>query len=346
MENPTLLQLGIIGCGYQGQNMARAAKKSGAFRIEACVDPDVAAAERLAKEMDNTRTYTTLDAMLKGSAIDAVVIATPHYLLCPLTIAAIQAGKHVLCEKPLGIIESEAAQIEKAAAKAGVCVEAGYSFRRLPGWERVHGLLRAGAIGDMVAMTGIFSFPPMNTGWAASPDTGGGPMLFAGSHLIDQMLWYADAVPVEIYAQMHHRSDTGADEITAFQMQFATGVFAQGLVTQTESALAYRLDIRGRKGSLSLRPIGFLDFEVEVQSTVAPEYAQPTKLRSLLADDARLVMHVPQLESFASSIRDHHAPAVSAAAGRQVLRVIDAIFASGKAGQPVNFNGERLRNDA
>jgi predicted dehydrogenase len=345
MANPPLLRLGIIGCGYQGLNMARAAKKSAAFQVEACVDPDMAAAERLSKEMGGTRVYSTLDAMLKDSVIDAAVIATPHHLLCPLTLAAIQAGKHVLCEKPLGIIESEAAQIERAAAKAGVCVEAGYSFRRLPGWERAHSLLRTGAIGDMVAMTGMFSFPPMNTGWAAAPDTGGGPLFFAGSHLIDQMLWYADAAPVEVFAQMRHRTDTGTDEATAFQIHFDSGVFAQGLVTQTEGALAYRLDVRGRKGNLNLRPIGFLDFEVEVQSMVMPEYAQPTRLRSLVTDDVRLVMHVPQLQSFAAAIRDQRSPTVDVAAGRQVLRVIDAIFASGKAGQAVRLGKERLRND-
>lgn len=341
-----VLRLGIVGCGYQGQQMARAAKIGGAFRVEACVDPNMAAAESLAEEIGHARGYSSLESMLKDDGIDAVVIATPHHLLCPLTLVAIQAGKHVLCEKPLGVIESEAAQIEKAARKADVCVEAGYSFRRLPGWERTQSLLRAGTIGDIVAMTGMFSFPSMDSGWAAAPDTGGGPMLFAGSHLIDQMLWFADAEAVEVFAQIRRRPDTGADEVTAFQIRFATGVFAQGLVTQTESALAYRLEIRGRNGNLNLRPVGFLDFEIEVQSTTVPEYAQPTKLRSLLPDDARLVMHVPQLKSFATAIREHREPAVSVAAGRRVLRVIDAVFTSDKAGRPVSVSAERLRNDA
>jgi predicted dehydrogenase len=93
--------------------------------------------------------------------------------------------------------------------------------------------------------------------------------------------------------------------------------------------------VHGCTGCIRVRTVGFLNFAVEVESTVLPEYTQSTRLHTPYEDDVRMVMHVPQVEAFAQSIRAGTSPAVTLAEARAALSVIDAAFKSGKAGVPV-----------
>ena len=74
-------------------------------------------------------THPSLDALLAASDVDAVIVATPHHLLAPLSLLAIRAGKHVLVEKPIALDEQQAKEVEFAAASGGLTCMAGYSFR-------------------------------------------------------------------------------------------------------------------------------------------------------------------------------------------------------------------------
>lgn len=344
MSNHGRMKIGIVGCGYQGKNMARSCAHSAAWQVAACADPTTEAAQKLASEMQTPAVFDSIDALLANSDVDAVIVAVPHHQLCPISLTAIHAGKHVLVEKPVGLIEAEAAQLERAAEKAGVVVEAGYSFRRLPGWTKAKALIDAGAIGEITAVMGLFTSEPLDKGWAAAPDTGGGPLLFFGSHLIDQIIWYLNDAPVEVFAHMTHRADTKADDVTSLQIVFARGAVAQCLISQAGPAFSNSLDVFGRAGRINIRPVGFLDYAVDVESSVLPEYAKTTRLHTPYAVDPRTVMHVPQVEAFAAAIRQRIEPAVTLTEARTVLSVIDAAFKSAKAGAPVRLAEERSRN--
>ncbi len=210
--------------------------------------------------------------------MDAVFVATSHDALYECSLAAIQAGKHVLAEKPIGMDEKEAAQLEEAVARSNVCFMSGYSFRYIAAWQKVRELLQAGAVGEIQAITGAIGIGPMSAGWRASPDTGGGPMLYVGSHLVDQILWYMEDDPVEVVADIRYRADTRADETTTFQIQFSRGAVAQGMVTQTAHAGLYsNLDIYGRQGRIGLHGVGFT-YSIDVVSSALPAYNQPTSI--------------------------------------------------------------------
>lgn len=328
------LRVGIVGCGYQGGILARAALKTPALRVVACADPDREAARKLAADAGAATAHPSIEDMLAGAEVDIVFVATPHHLLCETALTAIWAGKPTLIEKPLGVIEAEAARIEKAAAEAGVFVEAGYSFRDLPAWRRAYELVRADAVGPVLTITGSFTTPPMLKGWKAGPETGGGPLLFVGPHLIDQILWLMADTPVEVYASVTRRADIKADEISIFQIRFANGASAQYVVAQTTPTLDYRLNILGRDGRITLNTVGFLDQEIVIQSNRIAEYAQPTTLHPVLADDPRIVKHVAQLTRLAGAIHTGGQPFVALGAGRMVLKVTDAVFRSGASGRP------------
>jgi len=338
MQTQTRLRVGIAGCGYQGGILAKAVAKSASWQVAACADPNLEAAHGVAAASGNVAAYASADEMLENSALDAVFVATPHHLLCPIALMAIRAGKHVLVEKPAGVIEAEVEQLAKAAAKAGVCVEPGYSFRYIPAWRRVSELLEAGAVGEIQAITGVFAWPPMLEGWQASPETGGGPLLFLGSHLVDQILWYAGDKPVEVHASVSRRADTRADDTSAFQVRFSRGAVAQCLVTQASSVRVFdRLHLYGREGHISLEQAGFLDFEIAIHSARLPEYAEEQKIRLPLADDPRMIKHQAQLEAFAQAIHEGRQPPITLADGRNVLKVIDAVFRSGETRRPVHL---------
>ena len=337
MESQSTLRIGLVGCGGHGRNLAHAVVRSKALRLVACADPDEAAASRAAALAPEVSTHTSVEALLADRDVDAILVATPHHLLAPITLAALQAGKHVMAEKPIGLNEPEAMEIEQAAAKAGVCFMAGYSFRFLMA-RYVHELLEAGVAGEIRMISGAIGYGPMNNGWNAYPETGGGPLLFLGSHLVDMVLWFLNDEPQEVFASIDCRADTGADNTSAFQIRFAQGAVAQCLVTQTASGFFYEVSLHGSAGSISLRGRSFLHFEIEVTSNTVATYREPTLIRPLIWGDHISAMLVPELEEFAQAIREHHTPEISAAEGRRVLRVLDAVIKSGNSNQSVSLS--------
>jgi predicted dehydrogenase len=334
MRTQSPLRVGLVGCGNQGGALAEAIGRTTALHLVACADPDHAAASRVAALGRDVSTHASVEALLGESDVDAILVATPHHVLCPVALAAIRAGKHVMVEKPIALVEREAVEIEAAAERAGVCFMSGYSFRFSMA-RHVHDLIVAGAVGEIRAITGAIGCPPLDKGWAAFPETGGGPLLYLGSHLVDMVLWFAGDQPIEVSGDVRRRADTGADDTSAFQVRFARGLIAQCLVTQAASTFFYTLDIHGDVGRITLRGWNFLQFEIEVSSRTNPAYAQPTIIRPRIARDNITMMFVPELEEFASAVREKRQPAVTAADGRQVLKVLDAVVRASRADRSI-----------
>lgn len=334
MQNQTRLHVGIVGCGYQGGLWAQTIARGNAFQVTGCADPDQAAATRVASIVGNAATFASIEEMLTRAEVDAVIVATAHQPLCECALATIRAGKHVLAEKPIGINEREAAQLEEAVTRGNVCFMTGYSFRYIAALQKARELLQQGAVGEIHTISGSIGIGPLLKGWKAMLETGGGPMLYVGSHLVDETLWYIGDDPVEVYADIRYRADTRADETTTFQIQFARGAVAQGMVTQAATGFFNNLDIFGNQGRISLRGISF-DYGVEVVSSTLPSYSQPTSVHFRQMDDLRILMHLPQLAEFVQAIRERRQPSCTVSDGRRVLKVLDAFQRSQLAGQPV-----------
>jgi predicted dehydrogenase len=337
MENQERLRVGIVGCGYQGGILARSIRESDAWQVTACADPDREAAGQVAAIGGSAAVHPSVQELLQHSEVDAVFVATSHDALYECSLAAIRAGKHVLTEKPMGMNEKEAAQLEEAVVQANISFMAGYSFRHIAAWQKVRELLDAGAVGEIYSISASMSIGPLSEGWIASPETGGGPLLYVGSHLVDQLLWYLGDDPVEVSASIRYRADTKADETTTIQLWFARGAVVQAMVSQASTRFINNLDIFGRQGFIALRGGGF-NYTVEVASEVLPAYAQPTTLHFPQVQDRRILMHLPQLAEFAQAIRERRQPSCTVNDGRQVLKIIDAIFESDRARQPVRIS--------
>jgi predicted dehydrogenase len=341
MDEPEAVRVGVVGCGNHGGALAQAVVRSDTLRLVACADPDASAVRRVAGFSDGVSTHPSLEALLEASDVDALLIATPHDVLAPLALSAIRAGKHLLIEKPMAMDEPQAKEVEFAAASAGVTCMVGYSFRYGMG-RYVRELLSQGAVGDLRAITGSIGTPPLNTDWIAEPQSGGGPLLFVGCHLIDLSLWFTGDDPASVWATVQYRPDTGADDTSAIYLEFSNGRIAQFYVTQSAASFFYDLQVIGGGGSIALRGRNFVQFEIEVQSTAVAMYREPTIIRPAMQRDHITTMLMPELVEFADAIERRRAPAITASDGRRVLRVLDAVVASGRSHQPVAMGGPIL----
>jgi len=201
MESQGQVRVGIVGCGYQGRLMAQAIDRTGRLRVAACADPVKQAAAAVAALAGHAEVYASADELLDKSEVDAVIIATPHHVLHEIALAAIGTGKHVLAEKPIATNERQAARIEEAVAHANICYMSGYSLRFFVAQQQVHDLLAAGAVGEIQAVTAGIGQPPLS-GWLADAETGGGALLYLGSHVVDEILWFVQDEPVKVYADV------------------------------------------------------------------------------------------------------------------------------------------------
>jgi predicted dehydrogenase len=278
-------------------------------------------------------TRASVAALLAEADVDAVVIATPHHLLAPSALAALRARKHLLAEKPIALNASEAAEVAGEVARSGATYMAGYSLCFSMG-RHMRDLIAAGAGGDVRSITGVFATGPFDDDWSAYPETGGGPLLYVGCHLIDLALWLLADDPVEVFADVGRRADTGADDTTTLQIRFAKGARAQFLVTQAASTVFYGLGLHGRAGSIQLRGHNLLQVEIEVSSAALRAYAEPTVIQPGVRRDNITAMLVPELEEFAAAVRERRLPTIIVEDGWRVLRVLARSWSpGGRAGR-------------
>ena len=189
------LRAGIVGCGLMGQKRAAA---HGADVLIGCHDrqPDLAAA--LAQRY-GARACASLEELL-GLAPDVVVVATTHDQLAPLSCRALEAGAHVLLEKPAGIGVAEVDAVAAAAAAADRLVKVGFNHRFHPGIRRAVETARAGRFGEVMFMRARYGHggrPGYESEWRADPArSGGGELTDQGMHLLDLTHWLLGELPL------------------------------------------------------------------------------------------------------------------------------------------------------
>jgi predicted dehydrogenase len=193
---------GFVGAG----NVTEAkASPTGAFtqdrsRVVAVTRADPARAEAYAQEHGIARAYATVDELCADPEVNAVFVCTPHHLHQEHALAAIRAGKHVLCEKPLTIATADGAEIVAAANRAGVVLAVAYYRRFYPVLERLREVVASGRLGTLTSAHLVcrsYSIPPRPPVGADRPSSwrtrrdlaGGGALTDVGSHRLDILFW-------------------------------------------------------------------------------------------------------------------------------------------------------------
>jgi predicted dehydrogenase len=195
------LRIAVVGAGRAGLVHARnfAAGVPGG-RLAALADPDPGALARAAQEVGCERTFTDVAQAVADDAIDGVVIASPTFTHAEIAVAALAAGKHVLCEKPLASSAGEGAAIAAAAeASAGTFLMA-FMRRFDDGFVRAEQRIRAGDIGEPLFVRSTGRGPGLPPEWALDPEQAIGLIAEVNSHDLDTVRWLSGQEFVSVHA--------------------------------------------------------------------------------------------------------------------------------------------------
>jgi predicted dehydrogenase len=250
------LNIGIIGFGLMGLQRARAIALLQPHRLAAVYDPDQARAAGYAAEMGYD-VESSYQALIERPDIDIVMIAVPHFRSREIAVAAFRAGKHVFCEKPLGVNMRDCDAILRAAERACRRLGVGFNYRFYPGIQEARRRMEAGDIGvptHLRCVMGHGGRPGMENEWKTSKaKCGGGALLDPGIHIIDLIAFLMG--PIRDGSASLFRSFWNIDvEDNAFvTLRTEAGCHAQVHLSITEWKSKFSMDIFGTEGSLSIR---------------------------------------------------------------------------------------------
>lgn len=333
------MKIGIVGCGLIGHRRALVAHQAG---DELCLVADLNQ-EAAAKTASIQQTEWTQDwqAVTGHPEIDAVVVATVNKSLLPITRAALQSGKHVLCEKPLGRNAWEAKEMVTAAQHADRVLKVGFNHRHHPALWRAHELAKSGKIGPLMSIRATYGHggrPGYDQEWRGNADlAGGGELLDQGVHIIDLCRWFlGDFTQVSgmistWFWQVAPLEDNGFALLCT-----AAGQIATIHTSWTQWKNLFRMEIFGRDGYLLINGLG---------GSYGPEQLTLGIRRPESGPPHEEVWEFPgpdiswqaEWQEFKSAIREGRLPVGNGHDGYQAARTIDAIYESARTRQVVSI---------
>ena len=209
------LRFGVLGAAKIAREkvippLMRAAR----CEVVALASRDAARAAEVAGRLGIARSYGSYEQLLADPAIDAIYNPLPNHLHVPWTIKAAEAGKHVLCEKPIGLDAGECARLIAARDRTGVVIQEAFMVRTHPQWLRARDLVRGGRIGELKAIHGHFSYhlvDPANVRNVA--EWGGGGLLDIGCYPINTSRFVTGLEPTRVAALIERDPATGIDRL-------------------------------------------------------------------------------------------------------------------------------------
>lgn len=347
MNDP--VRIGIVGAGgiANGRHLPRFTETDGAEIVAICdIVPDKAT--KAAKQYDIPATYTDYLEMYDRENLDGAIICTPNDVHCPATIAALERGINVLCEKPMALDPAEGRSMIEAAEQAGKILTFGYHYRHMPNVMAAHRVVESGELGDvyMVRVSALRrrGIPSWGT-FVHKHIQGGGAMIDFGVHLLDSALWLmGNPKAVEVCASLsqrlgkqpnvnewgewNHQEFTVEDQVAAF-------IRFDGNVTMLlECSWAVNIpkwheniSLSGTKAGLEVFPLSVNKADHEMLTTWKPDFIADEKL-----DEG---LH--QSREFVAAIRDGGHPTTRADQALQVTEIVDAIYRSAEQGHSITL---------
>jgi predicted dehydrogenase len=298
----------------------------GRGEVVAIASRDGAAARRVAEALGIARAHGSYEALLTDPDVDAVYIPLPNHLHLEWTLAAIRAGKHVLCEKPIALSAADAATMVEAADRAGVRLMEAFMYRLHPSWRAVRDLVASGRIGRLHAIQSWFGYSnadPANIRNIRA--AGGGALMDVGCYPINLSRMLYGSEPTRVTGTVHRESRDGVDVLTSGTLEFEGG----GLATFTcsiRSETDQRVHVYGTEGRIS----------VGIPFNIPPD--RPTHVFLTQGGDPPVAPHVQTLtfdtadpygveaDAFAAAILDGAPMPIEAADAVANMRVIERLL--------------------
>jgi len=329
------LRIGLIGVGAAAQvNHIPALKKIEGLELVTLCDRDPEKAHRVAQKFGIPKAAARVEDMLADDEIDAVDICTPNFLHAPMAVAALEAGKHVLCERPLARSSEEAAAMVKAAKKADRVLMCAVQHRFRPDAQLLRKFVDKGDLGSIfLAKAGWLR---QKTEWDSDEwrrqkrESGGGVVLDLGFQMLDLSLWVLGGQRVTSVTASVHRNGKGEveDSATAF-FRLASGAtltleLTWGLLMEKDFAY---LNLFGSGGAALLNPF-------RVHKGMHGTLVNVTPALETSKNQYRQSMEA-QVDHFVDTLRTGKKPMGSGEEILAVMELMDAVYKSAELGKEV-----------
>lgn len=327
------VKVGIFGCAHMHVwAYANGLKSNSKGVIVGVWDGDPARAEKFARAAD-IKCHARIEALL--SQCDAVFITSENSRHAELAEAAANAGKHILCEKPLVISEEQGRRMLKAVENSGVKLMTAFPCRFSPSYQRLKQRVHAGEIGNIRAICGT-NRGRCPFGWFVEADkSGGGAMIDHVVHVTDLMRDLLGEEPESVQAQIGHNMYGQSWEDTAMlTIQFPNGVFAT-LDSSWSRPSSYKT-----WGGVTMNVVGDEGvIEMDMFNQTIDRFSNETNTHTLsgYGSDADSAM----VDAFLNCVIEDDAPPVSGWDGLQAARVALAGYESVRKGKPILVSSDR-----
>jgi predicted dehydrogenase len=330
------LRWGILSTGNIARQFCAGVKQSLRCELTAVASRSSESAQAFAQQFGIGTALGDYAALLAEPTVDAVYIGLPNHLHHQWTLAALAAGKHVLCEKPLASNATQAQEMFDAASKAGRLLVEAFMYRSHPLTHAVQEAVRSGKIGQLRLIRTSFCFAVKNTqnNVRFSTEMAGGGLMDVGCYCINFSRLLAGQEPTRVSASAHlHPS--GVDDLAAGTLGFANGILASFVCGMTAHA-DNTATLCGSEGFIEIpvpwkptvRPIFVVSRGIpprmdQPQSTAPAAPVAPPRETITIETDAQL--YELEADDFAAAVFDAKLPAVSAADSIGNMRVLDEL---------------------
>ncbi|MFH2113538.1 MAG: Gfo/Idh/MocA family oxidoreductase [Spirochaetota bacterium] len=358
MDKP--IRFALITYGKVARLHAKALRSIPGAQLVAVYGRDRAKREAFASEF-GIQPYGDIAEMVAGSTADVVIVASPHPQHKDHAITALQAGAHVLVEKPMAILVEDCDEMMAAAIKAGRLLSVICQRRWYPSVQRIRKAIDAGKLGEpalgQVVMLGwrdqaYYASDPWRGSWEHE---GGGVLVNQAPHQLDLLQWLmGPALEVSAYWENLNHPYVEVEDTAVASIRFAGGALGSVLVSNSQKPGIYaKVHIHGRNGaSAGVQTDGGAMFIAGTSGVLEPPYNDIWTIpgEEKLLDrwkeedtgffggiEATEYFHALQFADFAEAIRTGKPPAVGAEEGRATVALIQAIYRSGREKRPVQL---------
>ena len=249
---PEKIRWGVLGVANIAVKKVIPAMQKGRFsEIAAIASRDAARASHAAAQLGIPKSYGSYHDLLTDPAIQAVYIPLPNHLHVPLSIKAAEAGKHVLCEKPIALTAEEVRQLIAVRNKTRVKIGEAFMVRTAPEWLRARELVRSGAIGELRSIVSVFSYfnrDPKNI--RNVPEIGGGAVMDIGCYPINISRFLFEREPIRVAALIDRDPEMNTDRLSSALLDYGSG---HAIFTCSTQLVPFqRMQILGTKARIDM----------------------------------------------------------------------------------------------
>lgn len=332
------LTVGVIGAGLIGTRRAKTAKDSPETTLKIIADIDRSRASQVAAELGCSSTAAWQE-VVGDPSIDIVVVSTPTSLLAEIGLAAVQSGKHVLVEKPMGRSPSEIEPMVLAANQKKVVLKTGFSLRYHPAIQEAYRVVSSGQLGKLMYGTAVYGHGGRlgyEKDWRCHPaQVSGGELLDQGIHLADLYRWFLGEISeVSAFAATSFWPIAPLDDNGFGMVKTPEGRIGSFHVSWSRWRNKFYFEIFGENGYVQVSGLGgSYSVETLVVGRRAPQFGAPTEEKKEYPPED--VSWKEEWKDFISAIQGGRQPFATGRDGWMALKVVAAMYDSVKSGHVV-----------